>query len=365
MKSKAKYMKPCFSVLFFACFLVILNPSISQAWSFPEHVVLTEEGTKHLPQFTKQELLRQFVSLKTAIPKLSICGLIKDNFLSSGDDEDVNAKSCVPYGALPALAADHSNDASELYKIIESGHAATLVNAARLNWIDLAELKKQDAFVDSMRRTHARKLDTFFTFNDPGYISRAVGNTTHFDALEEDLDDVLKQLAPKGRTNNNLNQFVIHHLRSLQLAALSRGEGPDKAKLKAMAFIEHGFALHFLEDAFAAGHLAVNKTILELANSRGRLRQHDFFNRNGFPVTRALSPISCSYIRMVGSYKSIKDPKTICWTTYGDAYLGKGDGEDIAHAAQANSWAQIQFVMALNPEIAKPYLDNKYTTINS
>lgn len=49
-----------------------------------------------------------------------------------------------------------------------------------------------------------------------------------------------------GDADNALGQFLTHHVRSLELAA----RGP-----LGEALLEHGFAFHVLEDAFAAGRL--------------------------------------------------------------------------------------------------------------
>ena len=56
------------------------------------------------------------------------------------------------------------------------------------------------------------------------------------------------------------------------------------------ALLEHAFAVHFVQDAFAAGHMGTEHG---LDDTRSRLERHDFLNRNGIGATRALAAGKC------------------------------------------------------------------------
>jgi len=131
-----------------------------------------------------------------------------------------------------------------------------------------------------------------------------------------------------------VGQFVAHHLRSLELA--SRGQLGD-------ALLEHAFAIHFLEDAFSAGHLVMNDMTWANGNTRTR-RRHDFFNAAGLRVRRALSAEPCDLLEQ--SFEAGLPP---CWTTTGDGYLGLArDSSDRVHVVRAVKKAQFELAMALD-----------------
>ena len=124
--------------------------------------------------------------------------------------------------------------------------------------------------------------------------------------------------------------------------------------------MEHGFAMHFFQDAFASGHIIMFDNYLTKESDYSRLMRHDYFNRTGVPVTKMLTPISCSYSRMMKDAKYIPNYTDICWTTYGDGYLAKTDGMDLKKAAQGIAMVQAQFAMALSPKSFKKYGDIEY-----
>ena len=63
---------------------------------------------------------------------------------------------------------------------------------------------------------------------------------------------------PKGTSTTRSGQFIAHHLRSLGAGA-SRGDFSE-------AILEHGFAMHFFQDAFAAGHLVMTSEGWRIGN---------------------------------------------------------------------------------------------------
>jgi len=112
------------------------------------------------------------------------------------------------------------------------------------------------------------------------------------------------------------------------------------------AILEHAFALHFLQDAFAAGHLVMSAATWTHGNAYVRQR-HDFYNARGLPVGRALTRTSCS--ELGGSVLELAGVSP-CWVTSGDGFLGLSpDASDRLHAARAVAKAELEFALAIDP----------------
>jgi hypothetical protein len=263
------------------------------------------------------------------------------------------------------MAADHSNDVDDLKNFFKQSEkqdsiGLQLVRGAQDHWRFVQgrieqEKKDKKTVPDGERRNLIRRLDIFLTLTDPGYITRAKGGITHFDPGSDDIRKVINDLVETGKSDNIINQFIIHHLRSLQYAALARKNKKKRNEYLWIAFLEHGFAMHFFQDAFASGHIVMFDNYLTKESDYSRLMRHDYFNRTGIPVTRLLTPISCSFSRMMDQAKYIPSYTDICWTTYGDGYLAKGDGLDLKKAAEGNALVMSQFAMALSPKSFKKY----------
>jgi hypothetical protein len=354
--------------MFFFIFFCWIHSGYS--WYFPEHALISEEGLRITPNFAKKILDRNYKKLleskENGGPKL--CPNIDAPYF---DDTKETQDLCIPYSSLPALAADHSNYPAELKDFLfakgdEMSLALRIVQGTQDHWkeVHLLELKKQS---DAKRRSLIRKLDIFLTIVDPDYLTRAQNHSTHFAPADEIYPKVIKELVENGRVDNLLNQFIVHHLRSLQYARLSKYKTENQAANRWIAFLEHAFAIHFLEDAFAAGHLVMYAPYLTPESNYNRLMRHDYFNRNGLDVSRSRSPLACSYFRLLGekSMPGIEDPSSVCWVTFGDGFLNKGNGKDLEWAAKTVADVEVSFAMAFEPEEFKRLLNNNICTANN
>jgi hypothetical protein len=244
---------------------------------------------------------------------------------------------CVPYAALPALAGDHANGVGELRRVLTTQKGIEIVSAVAYEWLKFEEAlgRLPNDSLERMSFVHA--LDVALYFVDPGYELRAQATHAHFVDGGRSIDEALRVLATTGNVETSLAQFLAHHLRSLQLAA---GGSPTEA------ILEHAFAMHFLEDAFAAGHLVMTQDTWRNGNAYAR-RRHDFFNAKGLAVGRAMSVEPCSALA-AGSLEL--SGLTPCWVTSGDGYLGTSpDASDRIHAARAATKAEFEFALALDP----------------
>jgi len=350
-------------------FLISLSSNPLWGWYYPEHAVIADEALKILPAPYKKVLSREYQKFAkyNQVEGYQLCHNLDAPFYDGTKKKQDN---CIPYSSWASMSADHSTDVAELKSFLKQidnkdSIGLELVRGAQDHWRFVQGRMKQEAedkkkISDGERRNLIRRLDIFLTLTDPNYITRARGGVTHFTPGDDDIRRVLNELVDKGRSNNSLTQFIIHHLRSLQYAALARKSKKKRNEYLWVAFLEHGFAMHFYQDAFSAGHIIMFDPYLTAESDFSRLMRHDYFDRNGVPVTRMLTPISCSYSRMMEHGKYIPTHSDICWMTYGDGYMGKGDGMDVKKAAHANAMVQAQFAMALSPGSFKKYGDIEY-----
>jgi len=316
----------------------------ARAWYFPEHVVIAHDGVMQLPPEVR-DVLQEAVSRARA-EGLRLCprmDLPLEDFAQKRPLETRMIHSavgvdCVPYAALPALAGDHSSSAAELKSIITSQKGIEITSAAAYEWgrFEEALARLPNDSLERMSFVHA--LDVDFYFIDPGYELRAQATQAHFVDGGRRIEEIVRAMTATGRLDNSLAQFVAHHLRSLELAA--KGSVAE-------AVLEHGFAMHFLEDAFAAGHLVMTEETWRRGNSHAR-RRHDFFNAKGLSVGRATSVDPCPAL---GAESLELTGLTPCWVTSGDGYLGTSpDASDRLHAARAATKAELEFALAVDPD---------------
>lgn len=324
-----------------ACMLTASLPA--RAWYFPEHVVVTKDALTQLPSEVR-------AVLTTAIAKARAEGLPLCERVDVGLDDVARTKplatrmlraekgvDCIPYAALPALGGDHADGADELRKVLSTAKGAEITTAASYQWGRfLAALEKlPNEPIERMSFVH--ELDVDFYYIDPGYEVRASTSRAHFVDAGTSIAAVVRNAAVAGAVDNAVGQLVAHHLRSLQLA--SRGHASE-------ALLEHGLSLHFLEDAFASGHLVMNDELWARGNTHARHR-HDFFNARSVRVRRALSAVPCDTLQR--STESFGGPSP-CWTTTGDGYLSvTPDATDRIHVTRAVEKTEVQLAIAFDP----------------
>jgi hypothetical protein len=186
-----------------------------------------------------------------------------------------------------------------------------------------ARLKAQLAAATrrSDRTNAVRNSDLALERTDPEYVTRASSNNAHFLLARPDINmdpEAYARLAlgPKAEVNA-LATYVWYHLRALDRArSISRGLVPADARANAVraALADEAFAMHFLEDSFAAGHIAGN-----WGRTTVRKGTHDFYSERGLALT------TWNGDRFVGQ---------------GDAFMKPADADRAANAVR-DSLAQL------------------------
>jgi hypothetical protein len=364
-----------------ACWLTlafgVAAPSTARAWYFPEHaefarLALQDSGTP----FTRRVLAEIVAS--AAADGLMLCKGTPLPFNRVALERD-DIATCVPYSTLAALAGDHASTTGDLRDALTQGMfrpwpnsnvqlARLLTGAAVVTWQNYfantpsAELHvwtgeaidggSSDSTIGQtlQGRNFIARLDIELLALDPKYVSRAAGSKSHFHNAGLPLHQVLDNMVA-GDLDNALAQMLVHHSRSLELAVRARSAtGSSRNAMLSEALLEHAFSLHFLGDAFAAGHIATDPAF---SVSERRKQRHDYFNRQGLQVTYALDAGNCGRDVNEQDKAAAQHPRAAstlmyprpsrCWVAHGDGYATMADR---VHVDDAVARVQTEFALA-------------------
>ena len=275
----------------------------ARAFNYPEHAWLTERGLAVLlaahPQ--AREMLE---SIRRVVNSERLC--------APADLMSLGEPGCFSLADFPALAADHSSSPPALlarwFAVDAQGSVAPLVaGLARVNDALLvnvgAAITNADpgndepqecgeptapdgvpAFLKAVRQyrvVHGKRvptddLDTDLAAIDADYLCLALNGSHHFRVPGMSLED-----AAYATTPNALGAYANYHLAALAFARLASQKTEARARWAGLAVLAEMFALHFIEDAVAAGHNVVDYGTLNPASIKAT---HDRFNRDGLRV---------------------------------------------------------------------------------
>ena len=252
--------------------LVSLQVCPASAWVFPEHRDIAALAIQKL-DLDRQARLQALWSEARTGHEQRLCAA----------SSDPAQTSCVDFAAWAAISGDHSCSAQEMLGTVLT--APWVLGVEKVS----ARLKAQLAAASrrSDRTNAVRNSDLALERTDPEYVTRASSNNAHFLLARPDVNmepEAYARLALGPKTEvNALATYVWYHLRALDRArSVSLGLVPAEAHSGAVrtALADEAFALHFLEDSFAAGHVAGNwgRTTL-------RKGTHDYYGERGLALT--------------------------------------------------------------------------------
>jgi hypothetical protein len=258
-------------------------------WTGSAHAWLFEEHANIGRLAVTQDLTASRRAMLSALWSAALAADPVTSRLCPGDPGDLRWSpthdrtwACVDFGALPAVAGDHSCNPADLWATITRAQwfPAVYADAARTER-DIHRSGASDGqIVDSW---HQGNL--FLQRDDAQYLSRAAVNSAHFVLArgdEDTLQDFLRRAAAVGTPLNATESYAVHHLAALAAAArFSASAGRPDAGARAIAVLSaEAFALHFLEDSFSAGHF-VGVEIDSLGSTPERAGTHDYYCQHG------------------------------------------------------------------------------------
>jgi len=257
---------PAATVAFLAA-LLLAPPAL--AWVYPEHRNIAGSAIAGLSPERKATLERLWAEARRGH---------EDRLCESPWAGDQGTKpGCIDLAAFPAIAGDHSCSAEGMLKnVLETKWILDVAEVTAVLDHGLATAKNKYE-----RRNRLTRSDLDLQRKDPEYVTRAGSNASHF-LLVRETDDVKEYLLSSVRPGagmNGLGVWARYHLAAMRLAAeLEAGRVPaDKRSEVALAALaSEAYGDHFLEDSFAAGHIA--GTWGDLPTRKGT---HDYYNVNG------------------------------------------------------------------------------------
>src|SRR5215813_4074302 len=242
-------------------------PGRAGAWIYPEHRDITAEALRTLPP-DQQALIAELWSAARTDREARYCSALVD-----GDGR--TPPSCIDLAAWPAIAGDHSCSPDQFVaKILTSDWILKVAKAAAETKVGLEKAKNREAVLNEWATSNLK-----LQLADPEYASRAGANTGHFliTRISDDPQENLLRIFASDVEPNALALYIYYHLGALALAqrwtTTEAAERPQRAR---RVLATEAFALHFLEDTFAAGHVAGSWG--DVAERKGT---HDYYSEFG------------------------------------------------------------------------------------
>jgi hypothetical protein len=300
--------------IFLIPLMVLLFGSSVNAWVYPEHRDIAVIAILKLDSAHRAVLDRLWaLARKGHESRLN---------LAVADATQGEHPKFLDYAAFPAIAGDHSTSADDMLNNIL--HTDWILNVADIT----ARLKNglAEATNNSERANHLRSSDLRLLRADPQYVSRAGSNNVHFMLARPGVNTTagayFDSCYVAGAEVNLVGTYKWFHTSALAKArrlAIESLTPEQYSSLILSALADEAFALHFLEDAFASGHVAGI-----WGNASLRKGTHDYYDERGLEVTTWQGE------RMVIT---------------GDAYMRP---EDASRAANTVLMSLVQFLDAAN-----------------
>jgi hypothetical protein len=186
----------------------------------------------------------------------------------------------IDYAAWPGIGGDHSVSAKDmLYNILQTDWILDVADITAKLKIEIADSKNREERVNALRNSDIRLQRA-----DPEYATRAGHNNVHFllslQTVKETAHKFGLECVKEGAELNALGVYIWYHYSALVKAARLNTEqlsSDQRAALILSALADEAFAIHFLEDVFAAGHAA--GTWGDASHRKGT---HDYYNEYGY-----------------------------------------------------------------------------------
>jgi hypothetical protein len=220
------------------------------AWVFPERREIAVLALQRLDPDSRAVLDKLWSDARTG-HETRLCSQIADP--AQGEKPP-----CIDYAAWASIAGDHSCSARDMLgEVLDSPWIPNVAAVAARLKAKLAAAERRD-----QRENAVRDSDLALLRADPEYVTRAASNDAHFLLARTDVTmtpEAYAHLALGANAPlNALASYMWYHLRALaQAAHLATGAVAQDSRAQDARTIlaDEAFALHFLEDSFAAGQL--------------------------------------------------------------------------------------------------------------
>jgi len=332
--------------------LPLLTAHPAFAWVYPEHRDIALEAVRTLDTDRKAKFDLLWAEARNGQDK-QLCA-------AGADAEQGVAPPCIDWAAMTAIAGDHSCSSKDMLDVVlGSSWILGVADVAAQLKVDLARIERgqpppaapqqgtriipdlqryvQTEAVRAQLVNALRTADTRLQRADPEYATRAGSNGAHFLSPRPRTDVTPQEYAEltltRGAEISAIGVYAWYHVSALQKATRLAREQLAPAERQSLArsmLADEAFALHFLEDTFAAGHVAG-----AWGDASQRKGTHDYYNAAGLEA-----------FLWNGSSSSI--------VLMGDAHMRPQDAERAANAIRT-SLSEIVDVATGAPAHAFPY----------
>lgn len=242
-----------------------------RAWVYPEHRQITFLAIQQLgPEYRSilEDIWKQV--------RIGHEGRLSVSIIDPGHGPD---SETLDLASWPAIAGDHSCSPRDMMDIIlQSNWILSVDHIAMKLRDDLAKAKRPDQTINAIRNSDIRLQRA-----DMEYATRAGSNNVHFllarNSVEGTAQDYFNMSIQKDAPLNALGAYSYFHGKAMELAAQAQ-TGKFTSDQRSAMFLallaNEAFALHFLQDAYAAGHVAGT-----WGNAAQRKGTHDHYNEAG------------------------------------------------------------------------------------
>ncbi|RSL18495.1 hypothetical protein EDE15_4080 [Edaphobacter aggregans] len=262
------------SLILMTC-ICAFAPMTVLAWLYPEHRSITFLAIKMLEPEQRSQLDALWSEARHG-HEGRLCAQM-------GDSSNGPIPGCIDYAAWPAIAGDHSCSAQEMLRdVLVAPWVPKVAAIGGTLEVKLAAARRRDQRVNAVRHSNIDLLRA-----DPAYVARAMSNNAHFLLARPntaiDPEAYLSLVLGPGAELNAAGTYTFYHERALGAAArIAEGHLSPEARTEVAlaAFADEAYALHFLQDGFAAGHVVGN-----WGTTAVRKGTHDYYNEHGVEVT--------------------------------------------------------------------------------
>ncbi len=255
--------------------LFVIGVSTSNAWVYPEH--------RDIALLAIQKLSPEYRAILDKLWSEARVGYESRLTEAVIDATQSTNPLFLDYASWSAISGDHScSPENLLYNVLETDWILKVADIAAQLKIDIANSETRSKHINSIRDS-----DINFQRVDPEYATRAGSNNVHFlisrPEVDTDAHEYLKACLMEGVEINALAAYSLFHVSALLKAARYNNEilsTEERSALILSALADEAFALHFLEDVFASGHVAGT-----WGDASQRKGTHDYYNEKGLAVT--------------------------------------------------------------------------------
>ena len=321
------------------------------AWVYPEHREISVLGVESLDP-ERRALFDRLWSEARYSHENRLCE-------KGADTAQSVLPECIDWAAMPAIGGDHSCSSSQMLDSVNNSkwilEVADVGAQLKIDLIRVAKMapaspRKEGLIADLRRQVESeavraerinalRDADIRLQRADSQYATRAGSNNAHFLLARPTVDfsaaDYMQDTLKAGSEINGVGVWGWYHLSALQKATRLAHENltPEERSALALAMLaDEAFALHFLQDIFAAGHVA--GTWGDVSQRKGT---HDYYNAGGLEV-RTWQGIGDSFVLV------------------GDAHMRPEDAERTAAAVRLSLEQLLDTVAGRSRTTNLPYV---------